>query len=560
MRRVLTTMLVPAACGVTLAFAFPGFHLYFLAWIALAPLVYLTAQSPCARRGALQWGIAGWAFHSFQLQWLIANVFWAGGWAIIGYQLLVLALVVFWALLGAGWSILLQRRPALGAPLLVGLFICVEWIHANFASGFGWSALAYSQGLDLPLLQWAALGGTALVAMPILYVNASLGLFFARAPWRWGHLCAALIIAVLMHLGGAAMLDVPDHKSLPLKAGVFQSNYTNEMKWDGEYTIDMVERAARHSAQLEEFQPLDLMVWPEALVMHDYEHPELYGWMKEYAETKDTALLTGTVRYEDNRNYNSSVLLSRKGEIAGYYDKVHLVPFGEYVPFEEYLGFVQQVVNSSVDHGVDQKVLETDGIRIGPLICFEVLYAGMSQRLRADGARVLAVMTNLAWFGSSSAIAQEIEIARVRAVESRLPLLHASNTGVSGAFDPWGRFDPVDTWATASGRLVQRDADPGTEGAKAGLRMAHRRALGAFDIAAPAAHPFPGGPVLVPIGFVFLTVLLVVVAFLPPINLHWQRAAAAAPASGEVTSPPPASAAPPAGQEVFPSPPDDISI
>ncbi|MFM1921536.1 MAG: hypothetical protein RLZZ303_3170 [Candidatus Hydrogenedentota bacterium] len=556
MRRALTVYLVPLASGLCLSLCFPSLHLYYLVWVALAPLVYVSSLEPCVRRGALQWFLAGWMFHSFLLQWLMANIFWAGGWAVLGYQLLVLALALFWGFLGAGWSYLLRRRPSFGAPLLAGLFLAVEWMHANFATGFGWSALAYSQGPNLALLQWAALGGAALVALPIIYANAAIGLFFARTPGRWGHLIAAAVVAVAMHLGGAAMLDLPNYKSQPLKAAVFQSNYTNEMKWDGEYTIDMVERAASHSAKLEEFQPLDLMVWPEALVMYDYQHPELFGWMKEYAASQDTALLTGTVRYEDNRNYNSSVLLSRVGEVAGYYDKVHLVPFGEYVPFEEYLGFVQQVVQSSVDHGVDQKVLETDGIRIGPLICFEVLYPGMSQRLRAGGAQVLAVMTNLAWFGSSSAIAQEIEIARLRSVESRLPLLHASNTGVSGAFDPWGRFSAVDTWVTASGRLVQRDPDALLTGTAAGLRMAHRRALGAFDVAAPAHHPFPGGPVLTPLILLFLTALLCGAVFLP--MPRWPLPQESTPEAPPMT-PQVASAEKPSS-EVFPTPPDDISI
>jgi apolipoprotein N-acyltransferase len=532
---------VPVGCGLLLGLCFPSAHWYFLAWGALAPLVYLTAQAPCPKRAALQWFIAGWVFHSFVLQWLMANIFWAGGWAVVGYQLMVLALSVFWALLGGSWFVLLRRAPHLGAPLFAGLFLCVEWIHANTFSGFGWCALVHSQGPDLALMQWAAIGGTALVALPIAYGNAALGLFFAGTAWRWQHLGAAVALAVAMHVGGALMLGSPDYQTQPLRAGVFQSNYTNEMKWDGEFTIDMVERAARHSTALEEFQPVDLMVWPEALVMYHFEREELLERLRGYAVDNDTALFTGTVRHEGNNSFNSSVLISKAGEVAGVYDKVHLVPFGEYVPFEEWLPFVKQVVQSNVAAGDAQHVLESDGVKVGPLICFEVLYAPMAAKLRGLDARTLAVVTNLAWFGSSSAIAQEIEIARVRAIETRLPLVHASNTGVSGVFDPWGRFEGVDSWATFDGRLSQR------EGTGDPMALAHRRALGAFDVAAPAQQPLPGGPVYVPMVFLLLTALLAGLAYLP------KRLGKVGVVGGAAQGP--------EKQGVFPPPPpDDISI
>lgn len=550
MRRVLISLAVPAACGVMLGLCFPTAHWYFLAWFALAPLIYLSSLRPCAKWGGLQWFIAGWVFHSFLLQWLITNIFWAGGWAIIGYQILVLALALFWGLLGAGWSVLLRKAPHFGALYFVGIYLIVEWLHANLASGFGWSALAYSQGPDLPMLQWAAIGGTSLVALPILYFNAALGLFFAGKPARWVHLGASVVLAVVMHLAGGFLMGAPDYHSKPLRTGVFQSNYTNEMKWDGEYTIDMVERAVKHSARLEEYQPVDLMVWPEALVMFDYNHPELLGPMRGYAVDNQTTLLTGTVRNDGEKGFNSSIIISKSGEVAGYYDKVHLAPFGEYVPFANLIPFVQQVVRSAVDAGDEQKMLEADGIRVGTLICFETLFPPMAAKLRAMDARLLAVITNLAWFGSSNAIAQELEIARVRAIETRLPLVHASNTGISGAFDPWGRFESVDSWATFDGQLSQR------EGITDPMAFAHRRALGAFDIAAPVKHPLPWGPLYLPFLWMALTVALAALAFLPEWKRFLPAPAVPAPAKPEQAAAP----KPKKGDATFPLPPDDISI
>lgn len=539
MRRLLIPLGLPALSAVLLALSFPAAHLWWLAWVALAPLVWAGARQQGMRPVALQWFLAGWLFHTLTLQWLFANVFWAGGWAIIGQQLLVTALALFWAGMGALWKWLHARAPRWSPLLLAGLFIAVEWGHANLFTGFGWSAIAYSQGPDLALLQVAALGGTALVALPIVYLNAALGLFFARTPWRLAHLAAALLLAAAMHGAGALMLGAPDRGSAPLRAGIFQSNYTNEMKWDGEYTLEMIERAVRHSARLEEFEPVDLMVWPEALVMHDFSHPQIVGWLREYAQQQDTVLYTGAVRRDGAKSFNSSVLVSRTGEVADSYDKVHLAPFGEYVPFENLIPFVQQVVQSSTNPGEEQKVLESDGIRIGPLICFEVLFSPMSQKLRAMGARTLVVITNLAWFGHSAAIRQELEIARLRAIEARLPLIHAGNTGISGVFDPWGRFESVDSWATFDGRLSQLEerGDP--------MMLAHRRAVGAFDLAAPAPHPLPGGPVWMPVALMALTALLGA----------WAVFSARRPQAPAAAPPPPQPAEKPKA-----APSDDISI
>jgi apolipoprotein N-acyltransferase len=140
---------------------------------------------------------------------------------------------------------------------------------------------------------------------------------------------------------------------------------------------------------------------------------------------------------------------------------------------------------------------------VGPLICFEVLFAPMSETLRDSGADLLVVITNLAWFGSSNAIPQELEIARLRAIETRLPLAHCANTGVSGMFDPWGRFDDVDLYVGAGGPVNRPDLP---QAAKVGLRFAGR-----FPVAAPGQRLIPGGPVYVPRVALVLACLLIVI-------------------------------------------------
>ncbi len=201
-------------------------------------------------------------------------------------------------------------------------------------------------------------------------------------------------------------------------------------------------------------------------------------------------LFTGAARWEDGRAYNSSYLIDEDASILGVYDKIHLAPFGEYIPFAQYLPFVGRFVPSigQMTPGTEPAVLRVGDRALGPLICFEMLFPPMSQRLRANGADFIAVVTNLGWFGRSNALPQEIDIARIRAIETRLPLVHSANTGISGVFDPWGRFSMVDAIVHPAGHLVAtRD----------GIRprdIIMHRLVGAFDLAQPAPRPVPYPP------------------------------------------------------------------
>jgi len=478
--------------GAALALAFPGYHLFYLAWIALAPVVWMSARAKTPADAAAQWFAAGWAFHTILLQWLMSNIYWAGGWAILAYQLLVLPLALYWALVGYAWAWGAAREPRTAALLFAALWAAMEWMQATLFSGFGWSALAYSQGPDLAFAQWAAVGGTGLIALALAYANAALGLAAARPEYRWLRLAGAAAVLIGAHLGGGLFLGDARSAEPPRRVGVFQPNFSNELKWDDEYTLDMVTRAAYHSSTLEEYKQLDLMVWPEATLMAHFEIPEVLGPLSDYTKSKETALLAGSVRYDGSGSYNSAVLIGKDGAIVDHYDKVKLVPFGEYIPFKQVLGFLEQIVPSNADSGGEQKLLETDGMKIGPLICFEVLYAPMSEALRERGAQVLAVGTNLSWFGVSSAIPQELEIARFRAIETRLPLIHAANTGISGLFDPYGRFKPADMSIGQRGRLIEwtRLESP--------RQIMRQRVVGAFDLPAPGTRPVPWGPPLAP--------------------------------------------------------------
>jgi len=396
MIRFLRTYALAFLAGLLLALAYPKLNLFPLAWVGLVPLFFAVRKSSPVQ-AAFQFFAAGWLFHTVVLQWLIANIYWAGGWAVIGQQALVLGLAVFWGVAGLLWRWAHRRSPRFGGAILFALLWgAVEWCHAHLFTGFGWSALAYSQGPNLAVLQWAAVGGVALVSFFMALTNGLAGLAVIEGRARLKRLGALAGVLLIANGGGALLLREASYENSPGQAALVQSNFAQQMKWDNEYIEEMVFNTFTKSRALAREAEPDLFVWPEALLMRDFRNPNLMKWLEELTVSEEAPLYTGTVRRgEDGENFNSSVLIDQTGAVVDHYDKVHLAPFGEYVPFEEYLPFLRQVVLGSVDAGDEQKMLSTGPWKLGPLICFEVLFAPMAERLRAMGANTLVVITNL---------------------------------------------------------------------------------------------------------------------------------------------------------------------
>jgi apolipoprotein N-acyltransferase len=287
------------------------------------------------------------------------------------------------------------------------------------------------------------------------------------------------------------MLKPAEYASTPYNVGTFQSNYSVEMKWDSEYEEEMVRNAAEKTKMLVERGKLDLMIWPECLLMREIEDPDMLSHVEAASKALGAPLFTGSERYEkkSGRSMNSSWLVDGQGKPVDYYDKVHLAPFGEFVPLSEMFPFIGKVVPAigDVGSGTEQKVFTAGSRKLGPMICFEVLFTSVAETLRKQGADFLVVITNLAWFGHSAILPQELDIARIRAIETRLPLVHCANTGISGMFDPYGRFSLARIGFDGAGRMGEYSANIPPEA------LIMRRCMGAFTLPLPAPHLTPGG-------------------------------------------------------------------
>lgn len=494
--------------GVLLFLAFPATNWHYLAWVALVPLLnHVRDLSPMKTAGAFF--LAGWVFHSLLLQWLAANIFWAGGWAIWGYQGLCVFMAAYWALLGFSWKVISRRLPQLGKiiPFII-LWSTMEFLQSIVFTGFGWGVLAHSQSYNLYALQWGSLGGYVLIGLFIVTVNIALSEMILDKSNRFRHLCIAMTLLLAIHAGGYFMQRPTSYSDTPIQLGVYQSNTPIQTKWDTEFTDALINQALVKSRILADEDPIDLFVWPEALIVSDIRSDVLQQSITSLLKDTQADLFTGAQRREGKYYYNSSYLISSDGDFSNYYDKIHLAPYGEYVPFANYLPFLSNILPSMSDQtpGESQEVFETHGRNLGPLICFEVLFSPMSQHLRAEGADFLVVVTNMAWFGSSNALSQELAVAKLRAVETRLPLVQSANTGFSGVIDPYGRFSAVNRYIDQYGNIFALKDEVPPEG------TSHQRLIGRIPLPEAANQPIANGPLYFPCIISTLCCILLVMA------------------------------------------------
>jgi len=285
---------LPLLSGLVLPFCFPTWHLYFLAWVALIPLFYACSEAT-PKEAAGRFFLAGWVFHSALLQWLLTNFYWAGGWAFWGQQAVCVIMAAYWGLTGMLWVWTRRRLPWLPAALSLSvLWMAMEYAQGRLFTGFGWSSLGYSQGKDLAFLQLAAVGGTSLLAGILVAFNVLLAQAVYCTRLRVARVAIALTILVGAHGGGLLLLEPAVYAPSPLRVGLFQSNFPLEMKWDPEYTVEMVRNAVEKSRKLAENEPVDLFVWPETLIMDEFMTPEILDPVTELTQTTGVALFTGS--------------------------------------------------------------------------------------------------------------------------------------------------------------------------------------------------------------------------------------------------------------------------
>jgi apolipoprotein N-acyltransferase len=334
----------------------------------------------------------------------------------------------------------------LGAPFL---WVATELLRAHTFFEFPWCLLGYSQHAFLPVIQVASV--TAVYGVSFILAASSSLVAYAILETRPRRRSAALVgLAALLAAtlgGGAWAMSRPVPETGRIVVGLVQGGIRQEDKWVPENALDNVGRhleltaeAARRGARL--------VVWPESAVPFLYDRDAgLAALLQETVRSHRIYLFFGNDDLDtaSGRIYVGAKLLSPEGRLTARYRKIHLVPFGEYVPLQRVFTFggrfaaklVQEV--SDFSPGKEAVTAVVDGHRIGGYICYEAIFPALVRRFPAAGAELLVNITNDAWYGTTSAPYQHLAMAAFRAVENRRYMVRAANTGITAVVDPWGR-------------------------------------------------------------------------------------------------------------------------
>ncbi|MFA6216721.1 MAG: apolipoprotein N-acyltransferase [Candidatus Omnitrophota bacterium] len=427
-----------------LAASFPLFNFEFLAWVSFVPLFFNLKNKSKPKVFFLSF-LTGVLFWLGTVYWLIHVTF-------AGMLLLVLYLGLYFGIFGlAAVSVLNHPRVGLRVIVIPAVWVLLEYARAHLLSGFPWALLSHSQYLNLPVIQIADITGAWGVSFLVMMVNVAIYMVVveSRILGRGGVLrkygIVLLCLAITFGYGYYKLSLTPaPQRQTPYTVSVIQGNIPQELKWDIRSRRAIINKYKELTAQAVSRKP-DLIIWPEAsLPVVLEEEPDYFAQVYGFIKEIKTPLLLGAVTLENGSYYNSALLMSADGEIQQKYNKLHLVPFGEYIPFRQTFPFLATIVPiGDISPGRKYSVFSSPqhpANRFSVLICFEDLFPELSRVFVQKGAGFLVVMTNDAWFGKTSAAYQHCAASVFRAVENRRPVVRSANTGISGFVDPKGRI------------------------------------------------------------------------------------------------------------------------
>lgn len=394
--------------------------------------------------------MTGLVYFAGTLYWLVGTMHTFGGLATPIAVVACALLVAFLSLYVGLFAWVLARAVVWLGPgglwLAPLIWVAAEYLRSWVGGGFPWVLLGYSQATVLPIAQAASLGGVYLLSALVALVGvAAAWPVVERRPPRWLASGAAVAVVIAIAVWGAARVrdGVLLRGDDVVRVGLVQGNIAQEDKWNPalagailERYLDLSRRAIADGAQT--------VIWPESSTPFFLEEdPVQAARIRRLAAETGTPFVIGSDQYERDpqRFYNAAFLVGADGRTAAVYRKMHLVPFGEYVPFRTLLPFVAPLVEAVADFspGLEPVLLPVDGRELSVAICYEVVYPWLVRSFVLGGSDLLVTITNDAWYGTTSAAYQHWEQASLRAVEHGRYLLRAANTGISGIVDPYGR-------------------------------------------------------------------------------------------------------------------------
>jgi apolipoprotein N-acyltransferase len=408
---------------------FPRLHLAWLAPVVLTPLLVACARETSWKRRFLNGWVAGFVFWGGVCYWIQFVLEVHGG---LGRWLAWLTFLLFAILKGlhlavfaAAAGLVLSRWWAI--PAIAGLWTGLEWTHGTF--GFAWLDLG-NAGIGMPIaMRLAPFTGVYGLSFVFAMLAGAVALVILRRPrleLAW--------LAPLLVLPALPALPAPMRATESVE--VVQPNIDTEAEW----TVESLSQLEQHLAALSRGSGSPLIVWPEAPAPFYPSSPDFRQFIAAVARGSHADLLFGGVgRTPSGEPLNSAFLVDSGGSVMDRYDKIKLVPFGEFVP--QPFGWVNRITKEAGDFAPGNRIVvfPVDGHRLGTFICYESAFPDLVRRFALQGAEVLVNLSNDGYFGRSAAREQHLEIVRMRAAENRRWILRATNDGITAMIDPAGR-------------------------------------------------------------------------------------------------------------------------
>ncbi|RMF12529.1 MAG: apolipoprotein N-acyltransferase [Alphaproteobacteria bacterium] len=455
-RRILAFVL-----GALGAFALPPFHVVPVLFLCFPVLLLLTSASRCRVSAFAQ----GWWFG---LGHFAAGLYWVGIAFVVNEDVSNLGAPFAVGLLAGvlaffpGLATLLfyqvrqwlaERRRALNGFGLILLFALTwsltEWLRGHAFTGFPWNLVGYSWAAwDAPVQIVSLVGVYGLGLITMIIVLAPVAVVRECRPWsRWAPAAAALLLIGMVFGGGLVRLPDGPARQTDIELRLVQANIAQQDKWRSDRISDNFIRYLELSRKPRRV-PADVIIWPETAAAYFLEQEPSRRFLMADTVPEDGYIITGAPRIrrgpgDEIKLWNSLHAIDRFGQVVATYDKVHLVPFGEYLPFRSILESMglTRFVPSAFDFtpGEGFKTIDLAGVPpFSPLICYEIIFPGAVALDQAPPAWLLN-LTNDAWYGESTGPYQHLVTARFRAVEEGVPVVRVAGTGISAVIDPYGR-------------------------------------------------------------------------------------------------------------------------
>jgi len=469
-------VLLAGLSGLMLTASFAPINLEWVAWISLIPLLISLENKSLS--DAFKIGLLAGLFHYLTLiYWIVTVLSRYGNISPILSLAALLLLSLYLSLYIAFFALVVVtfKKNRFYSLWGASAWVALEYARSYIMTGLPWCLLGYSQYSRLPFIQISDIAGVYSISFIIVLVNiaiynvASLIFKKKKSAHTVGYepeitvsdhntlnrkrksnnehpfkrvgietIFTVFLVGCILVYGYSRLKEKKDAnlKGRELRAVVVQGNIDQSLKWDSDFQEETVSIYKKLSLQSADFKP-QLIIWPEtALPCFFQDTSHLSREVFEIAKITNAKILFGSPAYVKENDsifyYNRAYMIS-KGRVVDYYDKVHLVPFGEYVPLKRYIPFVHRLVTAAGDFSTGKKVhpMHSPDLTIGTLICFETIFPDISRKFAAQGVEFLVNLTNDAWFGRTSAPYQHISMAVFRCVENGLPMARAANTGIS---------------------------------------------------------------------------------------------------------------------------------